>query len=134
MVRVEGWELRLSDYILKSKDIDFKWGKNDCTIFAAKALEVITGIDYYSQYLVYSTKDEAQKIIDKNGGFESLISKHLGNPHNKFMNAKRGDLALVKCPDICLGFIDDSGSKVLVLSEKGYVRIPLNKAFKIWSY
>lgn len=134
MVRIEGWELKLSDYISNSKDVIFEWGKNDCTIFTAKAVEVITGYDFYSQYLGYKTKEDAQKIIDENGGFAKLVSKHLGNPHNNFLSAKRGDLAMVKCPDVCLGFVDDSGSKVLVLSEKGYVRIPLSKAFKIWSY
>jgi hypothetical protein len=134
MVRLEGWEIRLSQYLRESKNHVFEWGKNDCVLFAVKGAEIITGINTYNDYLGYNDEAGAFDIIRKNGGMESLISNHFGHSHKMILKAKRGDLALLKLPQLSLGIVDDSGQYVACVSEKGYARIPLIKAWRIWSY
>lgn len=134
MVRYEGWEKRFSDYLMESQSKGFQWGVFDCVLFAVKAVEVITGVNVYGEYLGYKSQSGADKIIKKNGSLESLISKHFGDGHDYILRAKRGDLALVRIPYRAIGVVDDSGQFVAVMSDKGYARIPLSKAKRIWSY
>lgn len=131
MVRLEGWEMRISQYIKENENTPFEWGKNDCVLFIAKAVELITGLDYYSQFK-YSTKEEAEKIIEENNGIQGLLTKYLGQPHNNYMLAGRGDIVLMRLPEITCGLVDDSGQRIVALSEKGIVRLPLNKAWRIF--
>lgn len=127
---VEGWELKFSNYISEKEKEPFKWGENDCILFAVKAYEIITGINHYHSYLPYNTEEEAKKILKKNGGFLKLFKKHLGEGHNNFMMAKRGDLVLLKDQ---AGIVDDTGQYVLVPSEIGLIRKPLNEITWVWS-
>lgn len=134
MVRPEGWELRFSQYLEDTKKTPFEWGFNDCVMFAAKGLEVITGQDFYSQYLGYTTELGANEIVKENGGLENLISQHIGNPHKNYLNARRGDMVLLKAPLLCLGLVDDTGQNIVAVSPLGWIKVPLSKAYKIWSY
>lgn len=132
-MKIEGWEKRLSEYIQAKEKEPFKWGENDCILFAAKAYEVITGEDHYSQYLPYSTKEEAYKILRKNKGFEGIIGKNIGLGHNNYLMAKRGDPVLMNIPDMTCGIVDDSGQYIIAPGENGIVRRPLSEAIYIWS-
>lgn len=131
MVRLEGWEMRISQYIKENENTPFEWGKNDCVLFIGKAVEIITGANYYSQFN-YSTKEEAEKIIKENNGIQGLLTKYIGKPHNNYKFACRGDIVLMRLPDITCGVVDDSGMKIACLSEKGLVRLPLNKAWRVF--
>lgn len=133
MVRFEDWPKRLSDYLSVHKKTPFKWGEHDCILFAAKGYEAITGIDYYSQYLPYSTEEEAKEILKSNGGFAEIIGKSLGPGHRNILKAKRGDPVLLKIPNFTCGLVDDSGQFVAVPSEGGLVKYPLSQAWRIWS-
>lgn len=105
MVRIEGWERRLSEYIKESRSTVFQWGVNDCVLFAVKGAEKITGINTYQEYLGYKSKRGADKIIKEAGGFEALITKHYGESHRNIMKARRGDLAMVKVPHLSLEIV-----------------------------
>lgn len=130
---VEGWEKRLSAYIVAMKNTSFEWGVNDCILFAAKGYEIIHGIDYYSQYLPYSTEEEAKEILKNNGGFKGIISKSLGSGHKNFLKAKRGDPVLMKIPNYTCGLVDDTGQFIIAPGKDGMVRYPINKATWVWS-
>lgn len=134
MVRLEGWELKLSNYLKEARNKPFVWGENDCVLFSVKGVEVLTGVDTYSQYLGYTDEQGAKDIINEAGSLEKLISRHFGNSHRNILLAKRGDLAMLKMPSKTIGIVDDSGRFVCGVSEMGYVRVPLEKAWRIWSY
>jgi hypothetical protein len=112
----------------------FKWGYNDCILFSAKGYEALTGIDYYSQYLGYSTENGARSRLKENGGFEGIIGQHIGPGHRHILKAKRGDVVLLKIPDLTCGLVDDSGQFVVAPGPQGIKRLPLTKAWRIWSY
>lgn len=134
MVRYEDWPQRLSTFIKSMRETPFQWGINDCVMASAKAVEALTGINYYDEYLGYTDEAGANEIIAKNGGLEALITKHLGPSHPNKLKAKRGDLALIKTPAKSIGIIDDTGQYVVGMSDKGFVKVPLSKAWRVWSY
>lgn len=132
MVRVENWPKELSDYLSEMKDSPFEWGQNDCVLFAAKAIERITGSNFYFQYLPYDSEESAKKIILENGGIAGLVSKHLGPGSRNILSAKRGDLVLMKVPSDTLGIVDDSGQRIASVGPNGIARLPLSKAWRVW--
>lgn len=134
MVRQEGWELRLSNYLKAMQNAPFVWGKNDCVLFAVKAAEKITYEDHYSRYLGYNDEKGAKEIISEAGSLEALISRHFGNPHRKVLSAKRGDLVMLKYPSKTIAIVDDSGRFACGVSETGFSKVPLEKAWCVWSY
>ena len=64
MERIEGWEIRLDDFIKSRQNQKFQWGVHDCCLFACDAIREITGEDiaYYFRGK-YKTKDEAYLML-----------------------------------------------------------------------
>lgn len=134
MVRLPDWPMRLSAYLKDTRDAPFMWGSNDCVMFAAKGLEAVTGINMYAEYEGYTDEAGAKEIIDSAGGIDKLVSKHLGPGHRNYKTAQRGDLCLMKMPEFTVGIVDDTGQRIAAVTEKGLMRLPLSKAWRIWSY
>lgn len=134
MVRKDNWPILFSEYLKERMKMPFEWGKNDCMNFVAKGVEAITGCDFFATYDGYSTEEEAKVFIDEKGGIVAMISEHLGPGHRNPLLAHRGDVVIVKRPEITGGLVDDSGSKIAVVSEQGLIRLPLSSAWRIWSY
>lgn len=132
-MKLPDWQKRFAEYILSRRNMPFQWGENDCILFAAKGFEAITGQDHYSQYLPYSTEDEAREILRNHGGFEGIIGKNIGPGHRNSLKARRGDPVLMKIPHPTCGLVDDSGQSILAPGINGTVRYPLSKAWRIWS-
>lgn len=131
-MRPEGWEKRLSEYLDSRKDMAFEWGKNDCILFAAKGYQAMTGIDYYSKYLPYTTEEEAREILRVNGGFEGILGKDIGPGHRNPLKARRGNPVLLKLKEITCGIVDDSGQWVCAPGKEKIVKYPISKAWRIW--
>lgn len=138
MVRLEGWPLLLSRFIRTRREMPFEWGKNDCLIYAADAVQTITGKDPAKQWRGYSTFEEAQTILKDNGGMEALITKAMGfPPHTVPLMARRGDVALLELEHrMMAGVVDDTAQWIVCpMSDKGTSeRYPLASASRIWSY
>lgn len=135
MKRFEQWPRLLSDYIADCKKKPFEWGQHDCLLFAGGAVKALTGVDFCEQYKGYSTEQEAIDIVSTKGGIEALISSHLGHEGSRnIMTARRGDIVVFKMPDKTAGIVDDSGESIVFLTREGIRRIPLKKAWRVWSY
>lgn len=132
--RVENWPMVLATYLKECKDKTFSWGSHDCMAFVCKAFERLTDSDIYKDYSGYDTEDGAKEVVDRHGGMIEIINKHCGDNHSHFLKAGRGDIVLVKLPLVTAGIVDDSGMRIAVVTEKGLIRLPLNKAIRIWSY
>lgn len=127
MVRREGWPLLLSGYLKNMRKLPFKWGNNDCAMFAANWVVNCTGFDPAEDYRGrYKTEEEALSF----GTVESLVTASMGEPSTSMNLAGRGDIVLTK-HGAC-GIIDDSGSKVAVMTVEGMKKIPLSDAVKFW--
>lgn len=133
MKRLENWDKLLSDYLTAMRFTPFKWGENDCVLFAVKGVEAMTGVNTYQEYLGYKSKTGALRIIRDGGGIDAIVSKHFGPGHRNVMKAKRGDLVLIKDTDMRLGLVDDSGQFALVPADNGLVKEKLSKVWRVWS-
>lgn len=134
-MRKENWPRLLSDYLVSHKHSPFVWGENDCVLFAAKGYYHLTGEDFFSMYLGYSDKEGAEEIIKENRNLATLVSKHIGTGHNNILQAGRGDIALLRLAiGDTLGMVDDTGQRIACLGKEGLLKLPLSKAYIVWSY
>lgn len=50
MKRYSFWRTALADYVHRVAHLSFQWGEHDCALFAAGAVEVMTGEDIAAPY------------------------------------------------------------------------------------
>jgi hypothetical protein len=128
-MRISTWEDALSNYIATKRHDPFEYGVNDCCLFAAGAVEAITGKDpmseFRGQYDSLKTSLKAIKDIGA-GTLEATMDNKF--PEVAISHAQRGDLA----------FFNDSvgvvvGGFAYFVSDDGLERI--NRSFwgKCWS-
>lgn len=71
----------------------FVWGKNDCAMFAADAVQLICGTDFASEFRgKYKTEVGAKRSIAKQGGIVEILNSKLEAIPVDF--SQRGDLVL----------------------------------------
>ena len=129
MERISTWESALSEYINAKRHEPFEYGVNDCCLFAAGAVEAMTGVDpvpeFRGKYDSLKGSIQALKEIG-NGDLESTLD-------GKFQSieigiAHRGDLAF---HEGSVGIV--AGSFAWFVSDDGLERIPLSMWDKAWS-
>ena len=128
-MRISTWEDALSNYIAVKRSEPFEYGVNDCCLFAAGAVEAITGQDPMAEFRgEYDSLKTSLKVI-KDIGAGTLEATLDGKfPEVSIGYAQRGDLA----------FFDDSigvvmGSFAYFVSDDGLERIPRDMWNKCWS-
>lgn len=133
MIRLEGWEKRYSQYLLERKKMPFEWGVNDCMQFVAHGIESITGVALYGPYSGYKDEEGAKEVLNANGGIIGIMNTCFGQSHKNYKKAKRGDPVIFRNPETIGGLVSDCGQKILAVSEDGWIKLPLEKAYRIWS-
>jgi hypothetical protein len=129
MMRVAIWEEALSDYISNKRDEPFQYGVNDCCMFAAGAVEAMTGVDPMEEFKgTYSDLRGSIKVLKEIG--EGDLETTLDNKFEEvaISYAQRGDLAFF---DESVGVI--MGSFAYFVSDEGLERIPREMWEKCWS-
>ena len=128
-MRILTWEDALSDYITTKRHEPFEYGLNDWCLFAAGAVEAITGEDpmpeFREKYDSLKTSIKAIKEIGA-GTLEATMDGKF--PEVEIGQAQRGDLA----------FFDDSvgvvmGGFAYFVSDDGLERIDRSVWDKCWS-
>lgn len=106
MERLEGWEIKLDDFIKSRQNQKFQWGIQDCCLFACDAIREITGEDIADHFRgQYKTKDQAYLMLYafSGGGLDEATKKimeQFGMPEIKREFAGRGDVALCNVPTV----------------------------------
>jgi len=132
--RLPNWPELLAGKIDAAREQPFVWGENDCCLFAAHCVEVITGIDLSGDYRSYKTKAEALRLLKKYGGVAG-IAEAIAKQHNILeilpLNAQRGDVCLF---DIgrgdTLGVI--AGEHIFAPGPDGLLGFPVLQAKRAW--
>jgi len=128
-MRISTWEEALSNYIITKRHEPFEYGVNDCCLFAAGAVEAITGEDPMPEFRgKYDSLKTSLKAIQDIGAGTLEATMDGKFPEVAIGHAQRGDLA----------FFNDSvgvvvGGFAYFVSDDGLERI--NRSFwgKCWS-
>lgn len=128
-MRISCWEDALSDYMDMKRHEPFEYGVNDCCMFAAGAVEAITGEDPIPEFRgkYDSLKTSLQVIKDIGAGtLEATMDGKF--PEVEIGHAQRGDLAFF---DGSVGVV--MGGFAYFVSDDGVERIKRSLWDKCWS-
>lgn len=92
MRRLANWESRLDSYVTARRALPFAWGRNDCVLYAAGAIEAMTGEALALPK--WTTGRQALRHLQSLGGLELAVDyvlTRLPGPRH----AKRGDILLI---------------------------------------
>ena len=131
-MRKQNWFIALTQFIESRRYSPFIWGENDCCLFVADAVQLISGIDAAAPYRnKYTTAVGAARALKKYGDgtmagawsacFEEIRPQDMG----------RGDVALIDvegAPASALSF----GNKLWAVSDNGLITVPRTEAFRAW--
>lgn len=131
MVRAE----LLKAYVEGWKDVPVVWGESDCTAYAAKWVEIVTGC-HVPRLADYSSQSEALELISRNGGLLALWDEALAQAgifENHF-EPRLGDVALVRTADYGdVGVIVANGGACILRTEAGTRFLRPRRFVKVWA-
>jgi hypothetical protein len=158
ITRQPHWDTRgLHAFLLARATAPFVWGANDCALFAADAIEAMTGVDIAADFrgsdgrgkyhdeasafaLIHSVTggttvaDAAAHCAAQHGLVEWLLPHSPGTvPVPGPLLARRGDLVVL--PDagrLIAGVVHPNGRDVAVVGEAGLKRIPVTTVTRAW--
>lgn len=128
---------KLSVFLAKYSEQNFETGVNDCALFVANWVMVLTGEDLAAPFRGQYSSDLGSARLMKRLGYQNLedlayqtmdrIAKRRASP----LEAKRGDVAWVRGgkENLC-GIVGPSG--VVVLGVKGLIELPLHRVDIAW--
>jgi len=134
-VRLKDWRARLDAYLDGCNGRPFEWGGLDCALFAAGAVQAMTGEDFAASFRGnYADAAGAEAAIQA-AGFGSvaeIAAAHLSEI--PVAEAAMGDLAAVDMPGHgpCLAVV--GGPHIICMTLRGKGALPLtraNRAFRV---
>jgi hypothetical protein len=154
LTRQPHWATRgLHAFLLARARAPFVWGANDCALFAADAIEAMTGVDIAADFrgkyhdeasalaLIHSitggsTVADAAAYCAAQHGLVEWTQPDPGTPGSRLpapLLARRGDLVVL--PDagrIIAGVVHLNGRDVAVVGEAGLKRLPSAGITRAW--
>jgi hypothetical protein len=128
-MRKETWEIDLMAFIKSRENTPFKWGSQDCVMFAVGCAQVMLGKDLSENYS-YTSEKKAKTIINKAGSLRDLVTLNVG-PEISPKMARRGDWVLIETAGeqalaVCLG------TMLIAAGQNGLSRRPMSHAITAW--
>jgi hypothetical protein len=125
--RRDDWPERLAQYLEEAREREKEWGVFDCGMFAAGAIEAMTGVDLAAEFRgKYAGSISAEKAMRRycGGGLEQLAVKVARKAALAEIDprlAQRGDPVLVRDAEVgdAFGVIDIRGFLAVTVSGKG---------------
>jgi hypothetical protein len=129
MARLPDWERRLSAYLSAPGRDVFAWGANDCALFAAGAVEAVTGEHPFPDVAgTYSDREGAAEVLRGLGGtlFRTVDTAF---PRKEVGFAQRGDLVMAQdALGVCMG----ARGVFLQLDLPGFAFLPRSSFTHAW--
>lgn len=93
--RRPGWPEALNALIEQRRGAPFRWGTNDCALFAADAVLATTGQDPAAALRgTYGSAEGAARVLQQHGGVQALAAAALPQ-YPRALMARRGDVVCV---------------------------------------
>ena len=138
MKRHQDWPSRLEGYLQDSRDRPFRWGWDDCCLWACGAVAVMTGVDVGAPFRGRYRSAFAARLVLKafgGGGLPAAVQKiaaRYGKPEVAPLSAQRGDLCLAGSLDGISGLGICLGSRAAFLTPAGLVFVPMPRIKRAW--
>lgn len=153
LTRRHDWEHRLNLFFEKKENEPFRWGKNDCCLFAAHAIRAMTDDNPIDKLITpYHSSRQAYRIMQRITNENDLkkckefvrltaqaIAALYDIEESKSALLRRGDIALVQLfsnhnhpTQQILGVVDLSGVTIQAISFQGMTTIPIKHAIGGW--
>lgn len=123
MTRSKDWPSRFARLVSEARGRPFAWGTHDCCLWAADAVEALTGRDLAARWRgAYMSELGAFRIVFALGGLPAIAA--LAGPEIPVGLAVQGDIGLVHWPDgvVSLG-VAAGGPRWLVVGDSGLVTL-----------
>lgn len=127
--RHDGWRIALMQYLGECARTPLQFGTHDCAIFAAGAVQAMTGVDFAAEYRgTYATLREGLRHLQADGFADHIALARDRLPAIAVAEAMPGDLAVIPVDPLpALGVVQ--GPSVYVLGATGGLAIvPLTDA------
>jgi hypothetical protein len=141
--RTAHWATReFHHFLLHRAKTPFKWGTNDCALFAADAIKSFTGVDLAAEFRgKYSDQPTALAAIHNITGGRTVADaavwaakKHGLEERTHPLMASRGDLVLVQNGDgnLIAGIVHLNGRHAVSIGEDGMKRFSIRAVKRAW--
>lgn len=123
---------RLREFVDSFDNVPMVWGVNDCTMFPALWFERESGIRLPKA--VYSSRDEATRLIDEAGGLDAIWTNQLASfgVFESYGQPGLGDVGLIETRLFGLVGVIFAMPGGYWRSENGTIAMPIRKAHKWW--
>jgi hypothetical protein len=113
--------------------VPFQWGINDCCLFAADWVYMLTGVDPAAKWRgEYSNALEAARLAADYGGVIGLVTAAGNWTAQEPTAARRGDLVLIPAPTFGSAVGVCAGSYLLIPGESGLLTVSMEQATNSW--
>jgi hypothetical protein len=144
LTRKPNWDTDAFDkFLLSRATAPFAWGSNDCALFAADAIEAITGMDIAADFRgLYRDEASAWKAIRKVCKGTTVedaavyCAEKFGLREWQYpLMARRGDLVVLpESGSIIAGVVHLNGRHLISVGEDGLKRFPITQVKRAWHY
>jgi len=126
------WRARLGAYLATEARTPFEYGSSDCALFAAGALNAMTGSDPAANYRGrYTTLRGGLRILRKDGFRDHVERAAALLAEVPSQRSRVGDIAVVKTADgPSLGVVQGEWVAVRTMSGLGFV--PIDQATRVF--
>lgn len=130
--RKHGWRPALYAYLLSAAAEPFVYGRHDCALHAAAAVQAMTGVDPAAPWRGrYTTFRGGVRVLRKEGHEDHIAAVSAWFDETPPLMARVGDLAQVPGDGgPALGVVQ--GESVSVLLPRGLGLVPLTAADRAW--
>lgn len=130
MIRLSDWRQRLVGYLHQARATPFAYGRHDCTLFAADAVQAMTGEDLAAPFRGrYTTLTGGLRVLRKAGFADNTAMVASLFAECAPIMAQPGDLAAIKTDaGDALGVVQ--GEAVYVLGPSGLSLVPITSAHR----
>lgn len=137
LIRREDWPERLAQFIVGRYHAKFYYGGHDCCLATCDCVLAMTDTDIAEGIRGYRGHRAAEEVLSKWGGVRGVVEKqaaHYNISRVTAVKSQRGDVALVDDEVFgeTLGFVETSGTKILVPSRIGWTFLPRSVGIMFW--
>lgn len=138
--RKQNWESLLDRFLIINRTRTFAYGDWDCCLFAADAIQVMTGVDIAERFRgQYRSARGAMQVVLEYCGRRSIsavaqkTAEAFLMPEVKPLMAGRGDMVLIKrSRDYSLGIVSLTGRHIIIPTAEELWKVEIQQAVRSW--